>query len=122
MRAETHAVAITTDGSAAFTGYTPVINGRVLEIRFVNVDLAATLDVAVTNEVTGAAVLTLTDQNGSGTWAPRQPTHSIAGAAALYAGGGAAVNDHIVVAQSRIKVVCAQGGNVKTGTLYITVG
>lgn len=125
MHAEVQQIDIVTDASGDFTGYSAIINGRVLEVRLVVPGaggLEATTDVTITNEVTGASILTLTDQNGSGTWAPRQPTHSTAGAAALYAAGGTAVNDKIVVAESRIKVVIAQGGNAKAGTLYVTVG
>lgn len=125
MHAEVQTVAITTDASGDFTGYTNVVNGRVLQVRLdvPGTDgLAATSDITITDENTGASILALTDQNGDGTWAPRQPTHSLAGAAALYAAGGTAVNDYVVVATSRIKVVVAQGGNAKTGTLYVTVG
>ena len=125
MRAEVQTIAITTDASGNFTGYSAVVNGRVLEVRLVvpgSGGIEATSDITITNELTGAQILALTDQNGSGTWAPRQATHSTAGAAALYAAGGTAVNAHVVVAESRIKVVVAQGGNAKTATLYVTVG
>lgn len=125
MHAKVQTVAITTAADGSFTGYTAVVNGRVLQIRLVvpgSGGLEATTDITITDENTGGSVLTLTDQNGSGTWAPRQPTHSQAGAAALYAAGGTAVNDHVVVAESRIKIVVAQGGSAKTGTLYVTVG
>lgn len=125
MRAVIETIAITTAADGSFTGYSNVVNGRVLEVRLVvpgSNGLEATVDVTITNEVTGAQILALTDQNGSGTWAPRQATHSTAGAAALHAAGGTAVNDYCVVAESRLKVVVAQGGNAKTGTLYVTVG
>lgn len=125
MRAVTERIDIVTNADGDFVGYSNVVNGRVLEIRLIvpgSGGLEATSDLAITNELTGAAILSKTDQNGSATWAPRQATHSTAGAAALYAAGGAAVNDYVVVAESRIKVVVAQGGNAKTGTLFITVG
>lgn len=125
MRAVTEVIPIVTESDGSFVGYSSVVNGRVLEVRLVvpgSGGLEATTDVTITNEVTGAQILALTDQNGSGTWAPRQATHSTAGAAALYAAGGAAVNDYCVVAESRIKVVVAQGGNAMAGTLYVTVG
>ena len=112
-------------GAGTFTGYTRVVNGRILEIRLVvpaSGGLEATVDLTITNELTGAAILTLTDQNGSGTWAPRQATHGTDKAAAVYASGGSPVLDYIVVAESRIKLAVAQGGNGKLGTLYITVG
>jgi hypothetical protein len=125
MRAVTETIAILTSSGGAFTGYSGVVNGRILEVRLVvpgSGGLAATTDITITNELTGATILGLTDQNGSGTWAPRQATHSTAGAAALYAAGGTAVNGHVVIAESRIKVVVAQGGDTLAGTLYVTVG
>ena len=125
MRAVTERIDIVTDADGDFVGYSNVVNGRVLEVRLVvpgSGGIEGTSDLAITNELTGAAILAKTDQNGSATWAPRQATHSTAGAAALYASGGAAVNDYVVVAESRIKAVIAQGGNAKTGTLFITVG
>jgi len=39
----------------------------------------------------------------------------------LYAAAGQAVNDPIAIAGERIKVVVAQGGVSKTGTLYVWV-
>jgi hypothetical protein len=125
MHAKIETIAITTDGSGDFVGYSGVVNGRVLEIRLVvpgTNGLAATSDLTITNELTGAAILTLTDQNGSGTWAPRQATHDSSGAAALLAAGGKPVLEPSVVAESRIKLVVAQGGATKLGTLYLTVG
>jgi len=76
----------------------------------------------VTGETTGLAIWAELNVNASATRAPRQPTHSTAGAAALYAGSGTAVLDYVAVAQERIKVVVADGGNAKTGTVHITVG
>jgi len=117
--------AATGGGAGTATGYTKVVNGRILEIRLVvpgTGGLEATVDFVITNEVTGAAILTLVDQNGSGTWAPRQATHGVDKAPALYATGGSPVLDYITVAESRIKVAVAEGGNGKAGTLYVTVG
>jgi hypothetical protein len=56
----------------------------------------------------------------STTWAPRQPTHTTAGAASLYAAGGTAVNDHICLANERVKIVLAQGGSAKAGVFHVT--
>lgn len=44
------------------------------------------------------------------------------GVAALYAAAGTAVNDGIAVAKDRIKIVVAQGGNVKSGAFHVVVG
>jgi hypothetical protein len=53
--------------------------------------------------------------------APRQATHSTAGAAALYAAAGTAVNDKIALANDRIKIVIASGGNTKTGVFHFVI-
>ena len=36
--------------------------------------------------------------------------------------GGTAVQDHIAVAQDRIKIVVASGGNTKSGTFTVILG
>lgn len=117
-----HVVAITTDASGDFTGYTPVVNGFVQGVRFVDTDLDAGADITVTCDVSGQAIVTLTNQANTATVLPRAATHDVAGAALLYAAGGAAVSDLIPVADERIKVVVAQGGNATTGTLHVYVG
>lgn len=117
-----YTVAITTDAAGDFTGFTPIVNGSVQAVRFVDTDLDDTADITVTCGASGAAIVTLTNQAAAATFAPRQPTHDTAGAALLYAAGGTAVSTLIPVADETIKVVVAQGGNVKTGTLHIYVG
>ena len=117
-----HVVTITTDASGDFTGHTVVTNGLVHAVRFVDTDLDATADITLTCGASGMAILTMTDQANTGTYQPQGATHSTAGAAALYAAGGTAVLAPIPVADETIKVVVAQGGNVKTGTLHIYVG
>lgn len=122
MYAERHVVALTTDSSGNATGYTPVVTGPIRTIRYVKTDFDNGIDVTVTLEATGEAVWTGTDVNASATVAPRQATHSVAGAASAYASGGTAVNDMIVAASDRVKIVVAQGGNVKSGTFHVVVG
>ena len=62
------------------------------------------------------------DVNASATVAPRQATHGTDGTAALYAAAGAAVRDHIALANDRIKIQIASGGNTKTGTFHFVIG
>lgn len=121
MYAERHAVAITTDASGDGTAYTPVVTGRVISIRYVKTDYADGVTVAITAEATGEGIWSEAAVNASATRAPRAATHSILGAAALYAAGGAAVLDHVVVAKDRIKIVVSAGGNTKTGTFHVVV-
>jgi len=100
--------------------------GEIYQIRYVpdGVNpLATGADLTITGAGTGLVIATLTDIGTSATqWAPRQATHTVAGAAALYAAAGVAVNDRIGIFGEQIQVVVAQGGVSKTGTLYIWVG
>lgn len=115
-------VSITTDASGDFTGHTAIANGVVHAVRFVDTDLDATADITVSCGASGMAILTMTNQAATGTYAPRAASHDTAGAALLYAAGGTAVGVPIPVADETVKVVVAQGGNVKTGAVHIYVG
>lgn len=118
-------VDITTDAGGDGTGYTGVVTGRVLAIRYVadgTNPYANTADFTVTAEASGLSVVTVTNESGSNTYYPRAATVSTANAAALYAAGGTAVNDCIPVAQERVKIVVAQGGNTKTGRFHVYIG
>ena len=119
---ERHLVTIETDAGGDGVGYSPVVTGKISQIRYVKDDYANGVDFTITAEATGETIWAEENVNASAVRAPRQATHSTAGAAALYAAGGTAVNAHVVVAESRIKVVVAQGGNALTATLYVTVG
>lgn len=119
-----HVVDITVDASGDGTGYTPVVSGRVDTIRYVADGAAAydnTADFTVTGEASGIAIDTITNASGSATYVPRQATTSTANAAALFAAGGTAVNDRVPIANERIKIVVAQGGNKKTGRFHVYV-
>jgi hypothetical protein len=121
MYAERHVVTLTTDADGAATGYTPVVTGAIQTIRYVKTDFADGVDFTVTLESTGETVWAQLNVNASATVAPRQATHSTAGVAALYAAAGTAVLAPVVAASDRIKVVVAQGGNAKSGTVHIVV-
>lgn len=123
MYCERHTVSMTTASDGSLTTYTSVpVRGRVLGIRYVkgNFDNGSTMTVTV--EDTGEAVWAESNVDASASRYPRVATCSTAGAASLYAAGGAAVNDAIWVASSRLKVVVASGGNAKTGTLHFIIG
>lgn len=125
MYAERHVVDLVTDGSGNATGYTPVVTGRIHAIHYVKdgtIPFTDGVDVDVTLEATGQVVWDEDNVNASATRAPRQATHSTAGAAALYAAGGTAVLDHIVAAKDRVKVVVANGGSAKAGRFIVVVG
>lgn len=107
------------DGSA--TAFSDPVTGKISQIRYVKTDFADGSTITMTAETTGEAIWAETNVNASATRAPRQATHTTAGAASLYAAAGTAVNDKIAVVNDRIKVVIASGGNTKSATFYITV-
>lgn len=114
-------IPITTNGSGAATAYSPYLSGYVDSIQYVKTDFADGVDFTITADETGEAILSLTDQNTATKLRPRAPTHSTAGVASLYAGSGTAVNDRIALGRDRVKVVVAQGGDTKTGTIIVAI-
>ena len=110
-------VVVTTDSSGDGTGYVDVDYGLLSQIRYVKTDFADGADFAITVE----GLWSQSDVNASATKAPRQATHGVDGAAALFASGGTAIQDKIAIVQDRIKVVVAQGGDTKTGTFHFVL-
>lgn len=126
MYPQRHTVTVTTAADGSATAYTEyAVTGAVLSIQYVKPVSGSFdngVDFTITAEATGQGLWTDTNVNASETVCPRQPTHDAAGAALLFAAGGAAVNDHIYLANERVKIIIAQGGNAKVGTFYVTVG
>ena len=124
MYATRHTVLLTTDATEAATGYTDVpVNGRILQIVYTKTDFADGVDFVVTGENSGAIIWDEDSVNATAQRAPMQATHlNTTGAAALYAASGTAVLAPVVIANERIKVVVANGGDTKTGTVDIWVG
>lgn len=114
-------VTVTTDAAGAATGFTEVVNGVVSAIEYTKVDFDNGSTITVSQDRSGETIWSESSVNASAIRRPRAATHSTAGAAALYAAGGAAVNDKIAVVDSRIKVVIASGGNTKTGTFTVVL-
>lgn len=114
-------VAVTTAADGSATVYSDTVTGKLSTIRYVkgNFDNGSTMTVTV--EQTGEDVWSESNVNASATRAPRQATHSTVGAAALYAAGGTEVNDKIAMANDRLKVVIASGGNAKSGTFHFII-
>ncbi len=123
---QSYAVSVTTDASGDATAYTTAaVNGRILAVIYTadgTAPYAATVDFVITGATSGQIVWDEDNLTASKTVAPRQATHSTAGVAALYAAGGAAVNDYVWIATERIKIVIAGGGNAKVGAFTIIVG
>lgn len=115
------AVTVTTAADGSATAYSEIVTGKLSQIRYVKTDFDNGSTITVTSEATGETLWVETGVNASATRAPRQATHSTAGVAALYAGAGTAVNDKIALADDRIKIVIAAGGNAKIGTFHFVI-
>ena len=119
MYAQRVRFSLTTAADGSFTGLTDPVLGRIAQIVYTKpssggFDNGSTI--TITNNTTGETIWTESSVNASAVRAPRQPTHSTAGVAALYAAAGSAVNDLIAVAGDQLKVVIASGGNAKNAT------
>jgi len=114
-------VTVTTAADGTVTAYSPRISGKIHQIEYVKTDYANGVDFTITGEATGVNLWTESDVNASAIRAPRQPTHSQVGAALLYAAGGTAQTVPVALANDRVKIVLAQGGNAKTGAFHILV-
>lgn len=119
--AERHVVSVTTAADGSATSYSPVITGKISTIRYAKTDFADGVDFTITAEATGETIWAQENVNASATVAPRQATHTTAGVAALYAAGGSAVLDKIALANDRVKIVIASGGNAKSGAFHIVL-
>lgn len=113
-------VPVTTAADGSATAYSPTIRGFLESIQYVKTDFADGVDFTITSETGGESLWTDTNVNAAEIVRPRAPTHDQVGAALLFASGGTAVADKIAV-NGRIKIVIAQGGNVKTGTFRFIV-
>jgi hypothetical protein len=122
MHAERHVVTITTAADGTGTGYTPAVTGRVLAIHYVKTDFAAGVDVTVTGEATGETIWAESNVDASTSRYPRVATHGSDGAAALFAAAGQAVREPAVLANDRVKIQVAQGGDAKSGAFHVVIG
>jgi hypothetical protein len=124
MAIRRHVVTVTTIADGSATAYSPRLTkgGKIAAIHYIKTDYADGVDFTITSDGTGETLWTESNVNATDYCYPRAPTHSNAGVAALYAAGGSAVNDLIRLgAGDRVKIVLAQGGNVKTGAFHIVV-
>lgn len=121
MTVRRFSIPITVDASGDAEVYTPRIFGHLVSIRYVKADFADGVDFVVTNERTGETVWSEESVNASASRYPRAATHTTAGAASLYASGGTAVQGRIAIGGDRLKIVVADGGVSKSGTLHFLV-
>ena len=130
--ARRESVTITTAADGSATAYlpsaaqvalgVPPLSGKVITLIYTKDDFTNGVDFTITAEASGETLWTESDVNASKTVAPRQATHSTVGVATLYAAGGAAVLDHIVLANDRVKIVLAAGGSATSGTFTVLIG
>lgn len=112
-------VEVTTIADGSQTAYSPVITGKLSQIRYVKDAIAPFADgvgFTITSEATGETLWAEAAVNASATRAPRQASHTTAGVAA-----GAGILEPIALANDRAKIVIASGGNAKIGTFHFLV-
>lgn len=124
---KSYAVAFTTDAAGDVTAHSgAAVNGRLSEVVYTYGDADTGADVTITGRTTGKALLTITNAGTADvTWRPRGVVHSLAetgaGTAVTYDGTNE-LYEPIAVVDEEIKVVVANGGNAKAGTLTFIVG
>lgn len=120
-----YTVSVTTAADGTATAYSPRgVRGKIHQVEYVKPGAGGFdngVDFTITGEATGVNIWTEANVNASAVRAPRQPTHSQVGAASLYAAGGTAVEAPVALANDRIKIAIAQGGDTKTGTFHVLV-
>ena len=109
------AVTLTTAADGSATIYAgKKVTGRILAIVFAFGDLANTLDLTITGETTGLEVLSYANVPAANdTFHPRILARKHTDGAIFTD----TASEPPFVFNERIKIVAAQGGNVKTGTL-----
>lgn len=115
-------VTITTNGSGAGTGYTDeVVNGYIHQIVYDKTDFDNGSTMTVTGDRTGTAIWAESNVNADAVRMPRTQVCGPTGTALTY-DGTRIVAEPVALADERVKVVVASGGDTKTGTFYIVVG
>lgn len=106
---------ILTDGAGAFTGYSEPLDGKVLMVRAILGTLASgAVDIVITDNESGAAILTITNLAGDTDYAVRTPASDTAGAAI-------AASWAPVIVAGQAKVVVAGGTAAKIGAIHLWV-
>ena len=121
MNVTRHRVVVTTDTSQDAIAYTPALKGQLVNIIYTKDDFVNGVDFAITAEGSGLSLWGEANVDASKTVSPRQPAHSQAGVALLYAAVGEAVTVPIFLAGERVKIVIDEGGSETSGTFDIIV-
>ena len=117
--AERHTQTVVTATGGTATVYTPVITGRIAAVVYTKataaVAYASTVDFTITAETSAQNIWTEANVNATETAYP-------VAAAKLASGAASTITESpIYVAQERVKIVLAQGGNTKRGTFTVIV-
>lgn len=113
-------VVVTTLADGSATAFSDTITGSLSTIIYTKNNFSNGAVLLITAESTGEVLWSQTSVNATATIAPRQPVSTTLGAAALYAAGGTAILDKIVLINDRAKIVLTGAGNVTTGTYNFT--
>lgn len=114
-----HTVSVTTATGGGATGYTPVVTGRVTNIVYTaptGSPYASTADFTITAEGSGIGLWTESNVTASKTVSPTQQAHDQVGAVETDP-----TRAPIFVANERIKIAIAQGGNTRQGSFQVIV-
>ena len=111
---------ITTTAGGAELLASPLVEGCLLHARYVANTMDTGADLDVTGVITGVVLVNIDNAGTSDiTRVIRTATHDETGAASLYAAAGEPV-EALICVKEELKLVVAQGGATKLGTLYLT--
>lgn len=114
--AERHSIAVTTAVGGAATVYSPIVTGRVASIAYVKTDFADGVDFSITGADSGVVIWAEDNVNAAKVMSPVQAAHlNTSGAASAF------TQNPVVVANERIKIIIAAGGDGKIGTFNIVM-
>lgn len=120
---------IVTDAGGNFTGYiTPEVSGFFHQMRYVAGSLDTGLDLTITLEETAVRIFSRSNMGTTDTtYCPRHVVHDNDDGTELVhcvTGNGTTTDidsTPVAVGAERIKVVAVQGGNAKSGKLYVWI-
>jgi len=115
--AELHTVTVTTATGGGGTGYTPVVTGKVALVKYTAATggLASTADFTVASEISAQTIWSQTNVAAT-------TEHRPVVVPQLPSGVDSTISEvPIYVAQERISITVAQGGNTKTGIFTVII-
>lgn len=111
---------VTTDSAGVATELSAKVSGFVHSIHYLKTDYTDGVDFTITTSETLQTIWTELNVNAAAAKAPRQATHSNAGVASLYdTTDNEPVEDRIALADEKISIVLAAGGDTKSGTFIV---